>query len=274
MTRKQSRALQWFGSDASVSRDYAALLSNCKHVTVPFCGGLSIVAHLVETASEIVCNDKHRLAINLYQCLSDASLRQRLLSWLDQTPFHQEVLRMAQAACKRVVAIEPPDVEFAHHYFITNWMGRGGKGGSTGEFSGDLPVRWTASGGSSPRRFNTAIRSIQDYWGPICERCSFICVDWLEILNKVKDVDGNGIYIDPPWFGAGDEYVHKFQDPQEHTRLRNELLRFTKATVVIRYGDDESVRRLYSGTGWTIDEISSRDQANGNVKELCITRTI
>lgn len=277
--RTQSRCLSWFGADTTVAEQYAALLADCKQVTVPFCGGLSIVAYLVETAREIVCSDKHWFAINLYQVLREPKTREMLIEKLSATPFHEEILKAAQAFCKapaatQATAMDGPDhsdayyVFLAEKYFITAWMGRGGKGGCSGEFKGDLPVRWTATGGSSPLRFRTAVRSIQDVWGPICERCSFLCCDWAEILAKVKNDPTCGVYCDPPWVSAGDEYTHKFS-PQDHVALESKLFRLGDAKIVVRYGDCKFIRHLYQK--WHIRTLESRNQANNGVGELCIT---
>lgn len=267
----QSRCLPWFGADTQVAEKYAALLADCKHVTVPFCGGLSVVAHLAETAGEIVCNDKHALAINFYNVISDPESRDSLLAKLNVTPFHATILERSQAICKAPANDERTAGELAYHYFITCWMGRSGKAGTNSEFNGGLALRWDSGGGSSPLRFQTAVRSIQDVWGPICERCSFVCSDWTEIINKVKDDRKSGVYIDCPWPDAGDSYAHGFRNPEDHVRLRNELLRFDSTKIVIRYGEHELIRKLYSEPRWTVKEITSRDQANGGVAELCIT---
>lgn len=274
--RTQSRALSWFGSDATVSAQYAALLADRKHVTVPFCGGLSIVAHLVETAGEIACNDLHALAMNFYTCISDAGLRYELVERLTRTPFHESQLHESQEMCKAHDVIESSDSAMAFHYFVTCWMGRSGKAGTNSEFNGGLAMRWDASGGSSPLRFQTAVRSIQEVWGPICERCSFLCMDWRDVLAKVKDDQKNGVYADPPWVGAGDEYSHKFTE-QEHRDLAEALSRFDQTKVVLRYDDHPLVWQLYGGRSdawvWRIKTLISRNQANNGVGELCITNS-
>ena len=270
--RVQQRALAWFGSDCMVCEQYAALLADCKHVVVPFCGGLSIVAHLVKTAGEIICNDKHRLAMNFYNVLRDESLKNRLIEQLQATPFHEDLLYKSQQLCKTHPDHWLSDLMMAYHYFITCWMGRSGKSGTNSEFNGGLAMRWDAGGGSSPLRFQTAVRSIKDYWGPICERCSFVCKDWTEIVNKVKDDPKNALYADAPWPDAGDDYVHSFRNPQDHIRLRNELLRFKETKILVRYGDNKLIRDLYGDTNyWRIRTLVSRDQANNGVGELCIT---
>jgi site-specific DNA-adenine methylase len=272
MRRTQSRALPWFGADTLVCEQYAALLADCKHVTVPFCGGLSIVAHLVESAGEIVCNDTHSHAINFYAVISNDLFRRQMIETLERMPFSQQLLEQAQEICKRIVPRTTwPDVDLATQYFVTCWMGRSGKAGTKSEFNGGLAMRWDAGGGSSPLRFQTAVRSIQEFWGPICERCSFVCLKWPQIIAKVKDDPKCGIYADPPWVGAGDDYVHQF-DSTAHRYLCEALSAFTKAKVVIRYVDDELIRKFYGGRPqWHIREVTSRDQANGGVKELCIT---
>lgn len=267
--RKQSRALPWFGADTMVCEQYAALLADCRHITVPFCGGLSVVSHLSETAGEIVCNDKHHHAINLYAVLSNSIARSQFLLALEHMPFSQRLLEQAQDICKRLEPREWPDVDLAVQYFVTCWMGRSGKAGTKSEFNGGLAMRWDAGGGSSPLRFQTAVRSIKEVWGPICERCSFVCMDWPDVLAKVKDDPKCGVYVDPPWIAAGRDYKHTFTD-EEHQDLMMDLGGYHSTKVVIRYGDDPLIRKIYSGD-WNIREINSRDQANSGVKELCIT---
>ena len=274
MKRTQKRALSWFGADTMVCEQYAALLADCKHVVVPFCGGLSVVAHLVETAGEVVCNDMHSLAMNFYACLADPLRRNELLYKLNNVPFHAKLLAQCQDSCAGADLSDRVDIEFAFRYFITAWMGRSGKAGTKSEFNGGLAMRWDAGGGSSPLRFQTAVRSIHEVWGPICERCSFVCMDWSEILAKVKDDAKSGVYLDPPWVGAGGDYRHSFTE-QDHRDLADGLCRFDKTKVVLRYDDHPLVRKLYGGRSdawvWRIKTLISRDQANNGVGELCIT---
>lgn len=289
--RGQNRALPWFGADTSVAQHYAEQLRGCRHVTIPFAGGLSIVRWLVEegSAQEIVCNDLHHHAINLYRVLSHPGARQQFLEALEFAPFHVDVLRDAQflnAASGDTLerAVKPPfgghSVLHAVAYWTTAWMGRGGKCGTSGEERGDLPVRWNANGGASPKRWASSLESVRDLWGPICERCSFLCEDALEIVGKALeadrkrtliDVDQCGIYLDPPWVKAGGDYVHKFTVAQ-HRRLAELLTQFERTRIVLRYGDDELVRELYPSRIWTITRLDGTNQANVSVPELLITR--
>lgn len=90
------------------------------------------------------------------------------------------------------------------------------------------------------------------------------------------DVDGTDSFIcdgllihncDPPWVGAGRNYLHAFTE-QDHIDLQSALKRFESTTVVVRYGDDPFVRKLYDG--WLIIDASSRDQCNAVKGEVWI----
>lgn len=270
--RTQQRALPWFGADTLVCDQYAARLKGCKHVTVPMCGGLSLPRCLIEQGgiNEIICSDAHNLAINLYTCVADRELRADLLERLNRAPFHESLLAESQEMCKAHDIVESTDVTMAFHYFVTAWMGRSGKAGTESEFKGGLAFRWDAGGGSSPLRFQTAVRSLEEVWAPVCERCSFLCRSWEASLGDVIDSEMCGIYCDPPWPGLGDSYRHKFSE-RDHRALK-EALAFNAARVVIRYGDHPLIRDLYGNQGdWFIQEITSRNQSNAGVKELCIT---
>jgi len=166
-------------------------------------------------------------------------------------------------------------VGHAVNYFVTSWMGRGGEGGTDREFKGGLPFRMNAGGGASAKRFRSGIDSVRTVWGSVCERCEFRCCDWREIVAdclKTMKTDANrGHYVDPPWWKDGAKYRHKFT-PQDHVDLRDSMLELAQYDkVVIRYGDHERIRELYSSRIWRLRTITSRDQANGDVGELCIT---
>lgn len=65
---KTKSALSYFGSDSEVAASLASMLDDCKHVTIPFVGGASILPHLMSRA--IVANDMNRYAINFYRVAS------------------------------------------------------------------------------------------------------------------------------------------------------------------------------------------------------------
>lgn len=68
---KTKSALSYFGSDSEGAPQLASMLDDCKHVTIPFCGGMSILPHL--KARAIVANDLHRDVIHFYKVLKRTS---------------------------------------------------------------------------------------------------------------------------------------------------------------------------------------------------------
>lgn len=271
----QKRFLPWFGSDAMIAKPISQQLRGCKHVTVVFAGGMSIVPEL--DASSIVVNDLHRAAINLACVISIPEYRERVTRYLSDLPFHPDVLKAAQAHC---IEMERGGWDFSNinndlserwaiNYFICSWMGRSGRGGTEDEFKGNLSVRWSASGGDSNKRYRSAVSSL-DAWSEAMRRCQFSCMDYHELLcEKCKDIEGNGVYSDAPWPDDGNDYKHKFTE-RNHRELAEDLSRFTKARVVVRYGDHPLIRELYPPDKWNVIEQESRTQGNNGKAELLI----
>ena len=130
-------------------------------------------------------------------------------------------------------------------------------------------VRRTANGGTNASRIRAAADDLTE-WAKQFERCEWESIDFRELLPKVADAVGIGLYADPPWVDAGKNYLHAFTD-EDHSELEFLLRRFEHTTVVVRYGDCATVRDLYSGSHWTIIEASSRTQANSSLDEVWIT---
>lgn len=262
MKLKTKSALSYFGSDSEVASELARLLNHCQHVTIPFCGGMSILPHL--TARAVAANDMNGLAINFYKTLGgrlgDVS-RSMLIERCQMTLSHPTELLMAASD---IESSDPLDRAWA--YWAMCWIGRKGKGGT--RHHGGLPsVRRTASGGTNASRIRAAADDLPA-WAKEFERCEWEQVCFRELLPRVADNPTCGIYCDPPWVGAGDDYLHRFT-PKDHLDLASHLQRFTSATAVIRYGDCPLIRDLYSG--WKIIEASSRTQSNSVTGEIWIT---
>jgi len=262
---KTKSALSYFGSDSEVAGELATLLDGCSHVTIPFVGGASILPHL--KARALVCNDLNNLAINFYRYLSGfygPTRRDELIEMCRRTLSHPDELRAAD----RILKKQPTSVATAWAYWAVCWIARKGKGGT--KHMGGMPsVRWTASGGTNASRIRRAADDLEE-WAKHFERCEWTCLDFREVLSKVNDKPGCGVYCDPPWVDAGDDYLYRFTD-DDHEQLRNCLLRFVDATVVVRYGESPFVRALYASDTWQIIEASSRTQANKAVGEIWIT---
>jgi site-specific DNA-adenine methylase len=269
---KSARLLPWFGSNTENAASAGAMLRGCRWVGIPFAGGMSEVPYI--DCKQILANDLHRHVVNLCRVIADNRERRWLVEQADALPYHPDILAMYQ----RDAVNEPdysissaPDGYAALCYFVSVWMGRGGKAGTTGEFDGSLPIRWNANGGGSNRRYRTAIEAL-DAWGETFRRCEFVCMDAFEFLDKCRDSRETGIFVDAPWPDAGEEYRHQFSDGDQ-TRLAERLMKFTQARVVVRFGEHPLIRSLYpESSGWTWHPLTSRNQANDVKPEFLIVR--
>jgi site-specific DNA-adenine methylase len=265
---KTKSALSYFGSDSEVAGRLAGMLDHCKHVTIPFCGGLSILPHL--RARSIVANDLNNYAIHFYRvlggCFGDIA-RANLIDRCLMTLSHPSEMESAE------YFLDNPDhsiVDSAWAYWAMCWIGRKGKGGT--KHLGGLPsVRRTAEGGSNASRIVAAASDLRA-WANQFQRCEFEAVCFRELIPKVADRPDCGVYVDAPWVKAGRNYLHSFSE-DDHRDLAALLSRFENAAVVVRYDDTELIRELYRD-GWNFTELSSRNQSNGQTSEVWITRNI
>ena len=263
---KTKSALSYFGSDSEVADQLASRLNGCCHVTIPFVGGASILPHL--TARSLVCNDLNYWAINFYKVVSGRcgpSEKEHLLQLCNSTLSHELMIIEAKAILKKN-NVQWNNASCAWAYWALCWLGRKGKGGCKGDVK-QPSVRFSPDGGSNATRIKAAASDLEE-WADQFERCEWLCKDFRDVLPKVHDKPSCGIYVDAPWWKAGSSYFYSF-DAQDHIDLRDMLSRFTKAKVVIRYDDCEPIRNLYRD--FKIHEYESRNQANKNIKEICIT---
>ena len=273
MSKKTQRLVQWFGANTENAPAVGKLLSGCRFVGIPFGGGMSEVPFI--GAKQILVGDLHRHIINLCAVVANDDLRAALTRDAGEMPYHPDILKLAQQQASSFCGEPPferPDYDAALAYFVCVWMGRGGKAGTDGEFTGGLPIRWNANGGGSNQRYRTAIEAL-DARGQAFRRCEFVCMDGLEFVRRIRNLDqqDDGLYVDPPWPGLGDGYRHKFSesDQRELARL---LSSFRRPTVVVRFGEHPLIRELYPEADWTWMPLESRTQANERKAEFLIVR--
>jgi len=254
---KTKSILSWYGSDSEVAEQLGSLLDHCKHVTIPFCGGLGILPHL--KARAIVANDLHDLAINFYK-VATGSAKEILFGMCQHTLSHPAEMKLAMSQL-----LSDSEVMRAWAFWTLAWLGRKGTCGQN-KVNGKPSVRRTAGGGTNASRVRAAADDLPQ-WANEFERCEWECRDFRDVLKDGADKKDCGYYADPPWDGPGDLYLHKFVR-QDHVDLRDSLSRFKEATVLVRYGDTPLIRELYEG--WHIVEAESRDQCNAVKGELWI----
>lgn len=264
---KTKSALSYFGSDSEVAGQLAELLNDCTHVTIPFCGGMSILPYL--KARAVVANDLHGDVINFYKYVSGQhgiGYQEKLIERCCYTLSHPQEIEDAQAYLDSMFKIGTVDRAWA--FWAMCWVGRKGKGGT--KHQGGMPsIRRTGKGGTNATRIRAAANDLYE-WAEQFERCEFESVCFRELLPKVADITECGVYMDPPWVGAGRNYKHPFTE-QDHRDLAELAKRFNAATVVVRYGDAPLIRELYHG--WNFIQSESRDQCNVTKGEVWIVNT-
>ena len=276
----------WFGSNRMLAQNVADELGVCDWIGIPFVGGMAELPKL--RARTIVANDVHRHVINLARAMKDPALGPALYRKLRRYVLHPDAVIVAQQRCElrerefdseaelfgndrnrlRAVGDVAPDLLWAEDYFVSAWGSRSHTAGSKDEFSSGMSIRWTANGGDSAVRFHNAVRSIPA-WRKALKNTSFTTLDGLEFLGKCRDVEGHGIYCDPPFPGAGDRYKYTV-DAEYQAHLAERAASFDQARVVMRFYDHDLIRRLYPQDQWTWLRFRGRTQANKDAPEILI----
>lgn len=278
--RKIAAVAPWHGGNRETAERIGAALGTLVWCGVPFSGGVPELPFI--DARTGVANDLHRHVINLCRVIKERPVE--LAERLRDVVFHPDELSAAQAVCvSRGVAVASlfagggpvaismnGDLDWAAAYFVSAWMTRGGNAGTLREFMGGLAVRFAGGGGGSGVRFRSAIDSLPG-WSRVFERWEFTAVDAFDFLDKVSDEAGYGIYADPPWPRLGKNYANPV-DMAFHERLAKRLGKFEAARIVVRYGDDEFIRRLYPARQWDWDVTETRNAANNVVRDAVIVR--
>lgn len=258
----------WYGSNRMLGEHVGRALAGCQWVGLPFAGGMAEVPHI--KARTLVINDKHRDIINLAQCVAVEEGCAWLVREAGKLLFHPDTLTTAQLECKKPWGAETFDAGRALWYFVCVWMGRSGKAGTNGELNGGLALRWNAGGGDSAVRFRNATEALAE-WHRILSRATFSTLDVFDFLDQCHDVEGHGIYCDPPFPGPGDKYTHKFSEAC-HRKLVARLAAFQKTRIVCRFYDAPLVRELYLTPGWGWQRLVGRKMTNDEAPEVLLTR--
>lgn len=268
----------WFGSNRMLRQAAGAQLGKLAWCGVPFCGGCPELPFIQSRSG--LCADLHRHIINLARVVGSPVHKDLLIAALDRRLFHPDELITAQLRCihrerpaaqlfgEKAQPLGEPDIAWAADYFVCCWMGRGGHAGKKTEFDQGLSLRFTSSGGGSAKRFRSAVESLES-WHAALRRWEFICCDVFTFLDRVRDQSDHGLYVDAPWPDAGEEYEHAFTD-RDQIRLAKKLEEFERCRIVIRFGDHPFIRELYPASRWRWMEQTSRNQRNGDVREVLI----
>ncbi len=278
----------WFGGKRTMAPLIVQQLGKHAQYFEPFCGSMAVL-FAKEVSRQETVNDLHKDLTNLAWVLQDPDAAESLYGRLQRVVFCEDILdeaglQLERPAPHRNIPIDPdgPQVQRAYWYFLASWMMRNGIAG-TARMEYQVAVRWTKGGGSPTIRFRSAIESIPA-WHERLRNVVIINRDAFKIVGKFEDVAETAIYADPPYFsgsrsgfgnhGNGSKYLHEFvhgdhafepfllnperclrcdrakdEHKDHHERLRDVLVAYKKARVVVSYYDCPEIRELYRG--WT-----------------------
>ena len=276
---KISALAPWYGGNRDDDA-VGAELGRLGWVGVPFACGMPELEKIRAAAG--VANDRHRHVINLARVIKNPGLKERMLEIVGGVLFHPDEFAAAQQRCiERERAWETAgglfgglplptldDAQWAADYYVCCWMGRGGSAGQAWEFRQSIATRFTATGGGSAKRWRSAVESVEA-WSRVLHRWEFTCLDAFAFLDCVPDRENQGLYLDPPWPEAGDQYKHMFTEDDQR-RLARKLATFENVRIVVRFGDHPLIRKLYPSPRWTWVERESRNQEGNTINEALI----
>ncbi|MEM8876028.1 MAG: DNA adenine methylase [Planctomycetota bacterium] len=253
--RPISALLPWYGSKRTLAPLIVELLGEHRAYVEPFGGSMAVLLRKARVAAEVV-NDLHGDLVNLARVMSDHGDRLRLFRRCRNVIMYDGVVDDAKADLTRLRGTEDR-VGWAAAYYAMSWLGLNGFSGTDKE-EGNVNTarRYTLLGGGSPTtRWRSAVNAIRTNG----ERLAGVDIrseDALDLLEKLGDVAGQVIYVDPPYFAKGAKYRHDFA-PEDHQRLAARLCRFEHSRVVVSYYADDRLQQLYPGW-WSVDASTTK----------------
>ena len=258
----------WFGGKRGMAQEIVCELGKHRAYFDPFCGSLPILLQKPISSHETV-NDLHGDLINLALVIQSdraTELYDRLMRALCVELLFDEAVSQISSPFEPELSVNPTDVhiERAYWYFIVSWIGRNGVAG-TKRINYQMAVRWTPGGGHAGIRFRSAVESIP-WWHERLRPALILNRDGFDILDRIADVEGVVVYLDPPYMRGSRgacAYEHDFGDGggdgmfstlDDHARLAESCKRFKHVRIVVSYYDCDRVRDLYDG--WTFRDMT------------------
>lgn len=282
----------WYGSNRLAADRPGDIIGPVDVCFIPFAGSLTEVPGI--RARQVVCADLHEDLIRLAKIVRDPDTGPRLQAELRSAVFHQTELREAQERLRTARmqgGLFPApgyttEIARARDYFVACWMGRSSNAGTRDELAGNLSVRYTASGGGSAVRFQSAVDAISPAWGEALRRCEFVVQDFrvfiarvIETMNRQrmaiagrldsdpKSPDTVGLYCDPPFPGPGEKYLHTMSEAaQGDLSTLATTVGAIGARVVMRFYDHPLIRQLYPEPTWRWHTVDGERDQNNNEK--------
>lgn len=203
---KVNALAQWFGANRVLAEQVGRELGRLAWCGVPFMGGACELPFI--DCRSGMANDLHAHVINLARCVADSERFAELQERVDGLMFHPVELAQAQRRCldREAASVgglfgearpatpgDEADVAWAADYMVCSWFGRGGLSGTEGEFRQKVSARYSPDGGSSIKRWRSAVESLPA-WHAALKGWEFEQIDAFAFIEKVYDRPDCGLY--------------------------------------------------------------------------------
>ena len=168
----------------------------------PFFGGGAVFHYLTQNGYQLdrcILNDKDNMVVNFYRVLADPEKKDRLVRWLELTPYSRKDWELADKKCEAMDF--KSDLEMAHAFFVRMMMSCYSQ---CNAFQTGVQRREVILFRNKVDNFNLVHKYLRE---AIIEN-----KDALEILNYSNRQD-TFYYLDPPYPNTRqDSYTHKFTE--------------------------------------------------------------
>ena len=168
----------------------------------PFFGGGAVFHYLTQNGYKLdrmILNDKDNMVVNFYRVLADPELKDRLVRWLELTPYSRKDWELAVKQCDDMKFTDP--VSMARAFFVRIQMSCYSK---CNAFKTGVERREPVNFRNKVDSFNMVHQYLRE---AIIEN-----KDALEVISYTNKKD-TFYYLDPPYPNtAQDSYVHKFTE--------------------------------------------------------------
>lgn len=247
-----SQLVSWLGGKATLAATVAAELGPHRKYVEVFCGSMAVLLTKAPCGDEVV-NDLHGDLVNLARVIAHEkggpAFYRRVRRLLVCEAMFRELAERIVSRGQERPAPALPDVERAVEFFYASWVGKGGVTGGKGS-----KLSFAASYGISSgigRRWRSAVMTVPR-WRRRLERVTILNRDGLELLERIADEPEIVVYLDPPYLGKSDGYVHGL-DGLSHARLAELACRFRRARVIVSGYREAALLKLYPG--WTVRDV-------------------
>ncbi len=237
---KVQSPISWLGGKSALASRIVSLFPDHKHYVEIFAGALHVFFKKYPSELETV-NDLNGDLVNFWLACRDHT--EELIEKIAWTPYSRGLFLRWKAEPR-----PDDDIEWAARWFFlqcarVNGVFHGGWGCCKG--GGVLA--------GTPPALRMRIRT--ERLIPVRYRLANVqieCSDYQVMIQRYGGSQENLLYLDPPYPGSEREYEAEFKK-QDHA-IMAKLLNMCKAKVFISYQENKMIRRLYSGSKWSITE--------------------